>query len=164
MFESDRGLMHRFTNILVVPVTDTTTIPVETERAVDLAVDNGARLSVLGVVPQPSPTQRLLRLGRHHKPIGGLLKMGVTSMLTSWSTQFADKVNIDVHTADGHQPIEIVRTVLLSGIDLVVMTTDGSDDARSLKGMTTRPGATSTRWIPSRRSGPAASLAPVINP
>lgn len=123
--------MKRFTNILVVPVADSTTVPPETSQAVDLAVENGARLTVFGVVPQPSRAERLLHLGRHSKPMSELLEAGVTSMLSSWSAQFADRADIDVVVSDGHQPIEIVRAVIRSDIDLVVMATDGSDDART---------------------------------
>ena len=112
-------------------MTDSAVVPAETAQAVDLAVENGARLTAFGVVPQPSRAERLLRLGRHKTPVSELLEAGVASMMSSWGAQFADRVDIDVVVSGGHQPIEVVRTVLRRDIDLVVMTTDGSDDART---------------------------------
>ena len=63
--------------------------------------------------------------------MGEVLEAGITSTLMAWTEQFVDRIDITVVVSTGPQPIEIVRTVLRADIDLVVMTTDGSDDSRT---------------------------------
>lgn len=124
--------MRRFRNIVVVPLTGDRTVPVETTAAVDLAVTNDAELTVFGVIPQPSRAQRLLRIGDRDETMASLLTAGVTAHLSSWTASVADRLNVKVEVGDGQIPIEIVRQVLRRDHDLVIMTTDGSDESATI--------------------------------
>lgn len=121
--------MRRFQNILVVPLSVDRTVPVEMTAAVDLAVANGAALTVFGVIPQPSLAQRLLRFGDRDQTLASLLEAGVTAQLSSWAAAVADRVEVNVVVGDGHVPIEVVKQVLRASHDLVIMTSDGSDES-----------------------------------
>lgn len=124
--------MRRFSNIVAVPLTTDRTVPVETVAAVDLAVSNGAALTVFGVIPQPSRAHRLLRVGDRDETMATLLTAGVDAVLSSWAASVANRVEVDVVVGDGHIPVEIVRQVLRAHHDLAIMTTDGSDESATI--------------------------------
>jgi universal stress protein E len=154
--------MQRFTNVLVVPVTESPDVPAETAQAVELAAENGARLTAFGVIPQPSRIERLLRQGHHKRPVNELLEAGVRTTLSAWAGPFAEQLDIDVIVSEGHQSVEIVRAVLRADFDLVVMTTDGSDDALTTAKRVVRT-CPCPVWIvrPGRREGPVVAAVDV---
>lgn len=114
--------MQRFTIILFSPVGRSDN-PAAIRRVMDLARRNGARLTLLGTVPEPSRRHRMLSSAVLDAAIGSAARHDMTEPLERWC-ETADGVDIDIDVQTGNAALTVIGQVLASGHDLVVVTSD----------------------------------------
>ena len=114
--------MHRFRSILFSPLAHVGN-PAAARRVRDLAVRNGATVTMLGSVPEPSRLQRMLQRAEHLDALQAAERESLSAKL---SRCFPDRTGIDVATrvTSGDPALRIVEEVLRAGHDLVVVTVD----------------------------------------
>jgi universal stress protein E len=120
-------MMRGFTNILFSPLggeANSSAI----ERIHELAERNGARLTLLGVVPEPSHLHRLMHPADLDAAIESVQRRQMGQRLEEWCTD-PDRVDIDVRA--GNAALVIVAEVLTAGHDLVVVTSDEDHEDRA---------------------------------
>ncbi len=117
--------MKRFENILFSPLASHDN-PAAVRRIGDLARQSGARLSLLGVIPERSALQRIKERMALDARVDDAARNDLATKLTRWTP---DGVNGDVEhrVASGNPALAIIERVVSAGHDLVVVTTD--DDA-----------------------------------
>ncbi|MDH3678794.1 MAG: universal stress protein [Acidimicrobiia bacterium] len=114
--------MYRFSNILFVPLAKRDN-PAAVRRVADLADKNDARLTVLGVVAEPSRLQRLLDQPLIDQAVRDAEQHALTERLETCCTELG--LHRTEHVVrSGNSPLVIVREVLKAGHDLVVVTSD----------------------------------------
>lgn len=114
--------MERFTNILFVPLAKRGN-PSSARRVVDLCLRNRARLTVLGVVAEPSRWQRLFD---HPVSSEAVRTAEQEAMLNRLKTVCGDQDELDTRflVRAGSAPKVVIDEVQGSGHDLVVVTAD----------------------------------------
>ncbi len=123
--------MKRFTNILYSP-SNRSHDPAALARVVDLATRNSAKLTLLGVVAEPTRLQRLF--DRQH-----LIEQSVVAAehellekLTS-VTAHVKRDQVEVIVEVGDRGVAIIEHVLTGGHDLVVVNDSNASQAPSVK-------------------------------
>jgi nucleotide-binding universal stress UspA family protein len=114
--------MHRFTNIVFVPLGDKEN-PAAVRRLADLAKRNRAELTLLGVLEEPTGLHRLLDRPRLDDEVRQVQQDELARKLHRWGRQTGDYPAKEVISA-GNPAIAIVQQVLRHGHDLVVVTSD----------------------------------------
>ncbi len=124
-------LMHRFKNILFCPLGKKHNAAA-VKRVADLAHLNKARLTLFGVVPEPSLLLRLVhRTGRDPRRQDAA-RDELTSQLIRWRTLAnADATTKVTEAAD--RAIALVVEVLIGDHDLVVVTSDEDRDQATIR-------------------------------
>ena len=126
------GFVHRFINILFSPLGDDDNQDAIV-RVADLAVRNGARLRLLGVVPEPSSLHRLMHRAEADAAIESVDRHKMRGRLERWCDG-TDRIDIEVDVQAGNAALTILGEVLTAGHDLVVVTTDEDrQDRASIK-------------------------------
>jgi nucleotide-binding universal stress UspA family protein len=114
--------MRRFTNILFSPLGRTDN-PAAIRRITELARGNGAKLTLLGTVPEPSRRHRLLHDAEYDAAIEIVERHDMTERLQRWC-EAADGVDVEIDTRTGNAALTVIGQVLAAGHDLVVVTSD----------------------------------------
>jgi len=114
--------MQRFTNILFSPVGRSDN-PAAIRRVTDLARRNGAKLTLLGTVPEPSRRHRMLSSAVLDAAIESAARHDMTERLERWC-EGAEGVDIDIDVQTGNAALTVIGQVLACGHDLVVVTSD----------------------------------------
>jgi nucleotide-binding universal stress UspA family protein len=129
--------MKRFKNILLVFDPQVTTKPM-VDRARSLARENGARVTLLSVVPQPPADQLLVEGGPSREQIANELAAERLEQCRAMADYVsAASVSATPRVAVGTAFIEVIRTVLGDGQDLVMLTAEAERGfARRLFGST----------------------------
>lgn len=112
-----------FHKILFVSPTAQNEPPATLETAVAFADHNNADLTILGIVADPPPRQRRLRIPGRAERLSDLLATELTARLDDWSEPFAGN-NIAVQVGVGKPPVEITRHVLARNHDLLIVADD----------------------------------------
>lgn len=124
--------MRRFTNILFCPLGDDDD-RAAVERVADLAQRNGARVTLLGVVPQASLLHRLI----HRAELDAALESAHRHQMMERLERLSDRtdgVDIEVDVRVGHAALVILGEVFHEGYDLVVVTSDEDrEDGATIK-------------------------------
>lgn len=115
-----------FTNILFSPLGDKRN-PVAVRRVGELAGGTDAKLTLFGVVTEPSRLQRVMH---RSVAIDALLheEREAMSARLRRCTPKADHLEIETMVAVGDPALSIIERVLLAEHDLVVVTTDDDDE------------------------------------
>lgn len=123
--------MQPFKNILFVPdVSD------RSGDFYDLVVSqaeaNEAALAIFGVVPPAPPLQEFVRLGSPPRTVDELLEAEITETFKSHARNYEGRINIDVGVVHGSPAAEIAQRATDLNHDLVIMTSDGSEERETL--------------------------------
>jgi universal stress protein E len=120
--------MHRFKNILMVYDPNQQTL----DRAVGLALENEARLTVVDVVRELAGEKHLKAPGLKPLDLEALVKREFDEQLKQFvsSVKQQDGLRINTKVLVGHAFLEIIREVIRNKHDLVVMTAEGKDGFR----------------------------------
>ncbi len=115
-----------FTNILFSPLGDKRN-PAAVRRVVELTGGNDARLTLFGVISEPSRLQRALH---RSGTIDAVLEAEQKAMLARLArcTPKNDNVRVESSVAAGDPALTIIERVLRFGHDLVVVTTDDDEE------------------------------------
>lgn len=116
--------MHHFKNILLYAGTkrSETTIC----RAVELAIENSAKLTIMDVIPHIPKAVGLLTDIAEPAELESLVSKDHRNRLLQIASEYSDTgVEIDVVVASGKLAVEIVRQVIRKGHDLVIKSADG---------------------------------------
>ena len=114
--------MQRFTNILFSPVGRRDN-PAAIRRVTDLARRNGAKLTLLGTVPEPSRRHRMLSSAILDAAVESAARHDMTERLERWC-EGVEGVDIDIDVQTGNAALTVIGQVLACGHDLVVVTSD----------------------------------------
>lgn len=123
--------MRRFRNILFAEQNTNCHAHAAINEAATLAKANDAKLTLYGVVNAPPLLQRTLRLGNGEKSIVQIVSDRLSDGLAGCAARIEDQT-VDIEVGTGSPALEIVRKVVRSAHDLVVITTDGSSDSAAL--------------------------------
>ena len=114
--------MHRFTNILFSPLGDKDN-PAAVRRLSELAGRNGAKLTLLGVVPGPTNLQSALHRPHFFDDVQDAEVAAMAKRVNGWASK-QDEAPVETATTVGSQALEIIDRAIVHGHDLVVVTTD----------------------------------------
>ena len=114
--------MHRFTNILFSPLGDKDNAAA-VRRVSELADQNRAKLTLLGVVPEPTGFQRALHRPRFFDDVQIAETAAMTKRINRWASK-SSETPIETAITVGSQALEIIDRVIAQRHDLVVVTTD----------------------------------------
>lgn len=114
--------MHRFTNILFSPLGEKGNAAA-VRRLGELATGNDARLTLFGVISEPSGLQRLLHGTELFADIQQTERDVMATRLRRWEAK-AGSCDVDSAIEVGSQAIAIINRVVTEGHDLLVVTTD----------------------------------------
>ncbi len=117
--------MHRFKNVLFSPLGDHEN-PAAARRVSDLAERNGAKLTMFGVVPEPSRFQRAVHRADYIEAVDAAEATAISAKLRRCAPN-EGAVNVQSQVVVGDPALQIIERVLTHNHDLVVVTTD--DDA-----------------------------------
>ncbi len=124
--------MHRFTNILFSPLGDDEN-QAAIDRVADVAQRNGARLGLLGVVPQATFLHRLIHRAEFDAALESAHRHEMMQRLERLSDS-TDGVDIELDVRVGNAALAILGEVFTKGYDLVVVTSDEDrEDGASIK-------------------------------
>jgi nucleotide-binding universal stress UspA family protein len=123
--------MHRFSNILLVPLGQITEIPPGLEDAMDLVAEDDASRTFIAVAPPARRLQHQLSLG-DATAITDTLVESLTEALGRLARQLRTPTSVSVVV--GRPPVEVVRAVARVAHDLVVILSDDSDDSAATTG------------------------------
>ncbi len=113
--------MRRFKNILFSPLGDRDN-PAALRRVARLAGENGGRLTLLGVTPEPPMLQRVLQKPALVDELLASHRDELDKKLRRWAAH--DAPDADTSIEVGARAVTIVQHVLANDHDLVVVTTD----------------------------------------
>ena len=117
--------MHRFKNILLYAGTKRSETAIC--RAVELAIENSAKLTLMDVIPHIPKAVGMLTDIAEPAELEGLISKDHRNRLLQIASDYSDTgVAIDVIVANGKPAVEIVRQVIRGGHDLVIKAADGS--------------------------------------
>jgi nucleotide-binding universal stress UspA family protein len=133
--------MNRFKNILYVsePLVEQTAV---IERAVTLAENNQAKLTVIGVIPSLTPGIDLSGLGRISDDLQNTMVTEHQKLLETSIEPYRQKLDIHLQVKAGKTVLEVIRAVLRDNHDLVIKPAEdidwldmlfGSDDMHLLR-------------------------------
>lgn len=122
--------MRRFRNIVFIPLSNAP-VPRAIDVAAGLAKENGAELTVFGVVPEHTALQHPPETHAQGREITDELLRCLSDTLRVWAEVIEPGVGSQVRTAIGRPAVEIVRAVLEHDYDLVIISTDGGDEAEA---------------------------------
>lgn len=125
--------MKRFTNILYSP-SNRSHDPAALARVVDLATRNSAKLTLLGVVKEPTPLQRLFDPAHRHVQAALEVRQQLFDKLTK-ATAHIDRDQIEVIVEVGRPGAAIVERVLSSDHDLVIINDSIPSQSPAVKGL-----------------------------
>lgn len=111
--------MRRFSNILYSP-SNQSHDPAALARVVDLATRNSARLTLFGVVAEPTRLQRLFDRSHTIEQSAIAARQELLEKLTS-ATASVDRNHVEVTVEVGRAGVAIIEHVLANGHDLVVV-------------------------------------------
>ena len=111
--------MQRFTNILFSPLSDHDNAAAA-RRVAEVATRNEARLTLLGVVPEPSRFQRLIHRAEYFADVQEAERAAAEKRLNRWATHA--ECPVERATETGNHAIAIIERVMAEGHDLVVVT------------------------------------------
>ncbi len=114
--------MHRFTNILFSPLGDKDNAAA-VRRVSELADQNGAKLTLLGVVAEPTGFQRALHRPHFFDDVQDDEIATMTKRLNRWASKTSEPP-METVTTLGSQALEIIDRAIVQRHDLVVVTTD----------------------------------------
>jgi len=120
------AFVHRFDNILFSPLGDNAN-PMAVRRVADLAVRNGARLTLFGVIAEPSRMQRALHSDQYIESIQEAERQALSAELARCVPKVGD-VPTESQISVGNPALKIIEQVLAVGHDLVVVTSDEDDE------------------------------------
>ena len=118
--------MHRFRSILFSPLADRDN-PAAARRVTDLAARNGAALTMLGAVPEPSRLQRALHRSDYLDTIQAAEHKALSAKLARCVPRDAE-IEVDTRITSGNPSLSIIEQVLRADHDLVIVTTDEDDE------------------------------------
>lgn len=121
--------MHRFKNILFVPLAKTAN-PAAVRRVADLAQRNQAQLTVSGVVAKPSSLHRLLDRPRIDPRVLEAEQQALVERLRACCRDIGQPT-AEPAVAVGDVPLVIIEQVLAGDHDLVVVTSDEDREDRA---------------------------------
>ncbi len=121
--------MERFKKILFSPL-GTHDNPAAIRRVNELATDNNATLSLLGVVPEPPRLQRVLHRGNYLDRALSAERARVETRLKRCRKAAAE--HAETRLAVGDPAVRIIEHVLSAHHDLVVVTTDEDREDRAV--------------------------------
>ncbi len=120
--------MHRFKNILLYVGTKRNETAIC--RAVELAVENSARLTMMDVIPHIPKAVGMLTDIAEPEELEELVSKDHRDRLLQMASEYSDAgVPIDVVVAGGKPAIEIVHQVIRERHDLVIKSADGDADS-----------------------------------
>lgn len=120
--------MYRFKNILFSPFSERGN-PAAVRRVGELAVDNDAQLTLLGVVAEPSRLQRVLQGSALVDQVMDAQRSRLEKGLRRWSAHAPPGAITRIDTGD--PALRVIEQVLAEGHDLVVVTSDEDRDDRA---------------------------------
>ncbi len=123
--------MNRFTNILFSP-SSRSHDPAALARVVDLAVRNNARLTLFGVVPEPTRLQRLFGRPDVIEDAAVTARRGLLDKLTA-ATAHVHRDQFETVVEVGRPGVAIIQRVLTAGHDLVVVNDSSWSQAPEVK-------------------------------
>ncbi len=124
--------MRRFTNILFSPLGDRDN-PAAIRRVTALARRNGAQLTLLGAVPEPTRLHRLLHRAEVDAAIESTDRHDMTERLERWRDA-TNGVETRIDVQAGNAALAILGHVFAERHDLVVVTSDEDrDDHATIK-------------------------------
>ncbi len=114
--------MRRFSSILFSPLGKSDNAAA-VDRVAQLAISNNARLTLFGVVPEPSGLGRVLHPATFFDEVHQAERDAMEKRLSRWA---ARNTVPDIQTAveAGGEGLSIINRVIANGHDLVVVTTD----------------------------------------
>lgn len=119
--------MHRFKNILLYAGTKRNESAVC--RAVELAIENSAKLTMLDVIPHIPKAVGMLTHIAEPSELERLVARDHRNRLLELASEYSDTgVDVDVVVGNGKPAVEIVRQVIKGQHDLVIKTADGNLD------------------------------------
>ena len=121
--------MNRFTNILFCPLGRKDN-PAAARRIADLAARNEAKLTLFGVIAEPSILQRALHGADYIDAIQEAEARALTTKLARCMPD-ANDGRIETRITAGSSALSIIERVLIADHDLVVVTTDEDDEDRA---------------------------------
>jgi nucleotide-binding universal stress UspA family protein len=121
--------MRRFTNILFTPAGRHDNASA-VRRVADLARDNGARLTLFGVTPQPSRLQRALHRADFFAEVQAADRTAMSNRLERYAAA-QDDLEIEVAVETGDHAVCVLDRVASDGHDLVVVTTTDEHDGHA---------------------------------
>lgn len=119
-------LVHRFRSILFSPLADRDN-PAAARRISDLAARNGATLTILGVLSEPSRLQRVLHGSGYLDAVSEAEGKAMAAKLARCAPKDGP-IEVETRTAIGSPSLNIIEQVLRAKHDLVVVTTDEDDE------------------------------------
>lgn len=118
--------MQQFKNILFSPLGDKDN-PAAVRRVADLAVRNGARLTLFGAISEPSKFQQVLHRSEYLAGVADAEQKAMAAKLARCMPKTLD-IEIENRIAIGNPALSIIERALVADHDLVVVTTDEDDD------------------------------------
>ena len=123
--------MQRFKNILFVALGADPQTSALVSEAEALVKANDADLTVYGVAPEAPKLQRALRLGDRDETVTEVVVGSLQNQLETLATTLGIPT-ARVRVGVGPPPVEVVREVLRSDHDLVIVASDGRDDRAAI--------------------------------
>ncbi len=114
--------MRRFSNILFSPLGESDNAAA-VDRVAELAVDNNARLTLYGVVPEQSGLLRVLHPAAFFDEVQQAERDAMEKRLGRWAAR-NPVPDAETTVEAGSQALSIINRVITNGHDLVVVTTD----------------------------------------
>ncbi len=122
--------MQRFNNILFI-VTHDADMEVALDRAVTLAENNQARLTVIDVIEEIPESTIWQHNELSSKDLQALYIEGHQRILEDLVNSYGKKIKVETKVLIGIPFVEIIREVIRNGHDLVIKVAKGEDDKRA---------------------------------
>lgn len=119
----------RFRNVLFMPLAKLGNVAA-VRRVAPLVSRDGAPLTIVGVIPEPSHLQRLLHGSQHVESVLSASHREMERRL-SRCARAVDDLDVTTIVDVGHPALAVVLRAIAAGHDLLVVTSDGHDDERA---------------------------------
>lgn len=124
--------MNRFRNILFSPLGEQDNAAA-IQRVSELAKQNDARVTLMGVVPEASSLQKAIHSTAHIDKLDEFERAAMSKRLAGWASNQGDTW-VETVVESGNQALKIIDRVMTCSHDLVVVTTDEDrDDNTTIK-------------------------------